>query len=111
MSIEARRDPVFAGRLPREAFVSVFVVAAIWEALSHLAPLLGIPAFAVPSLLRIAASLASVTPIDVAVTLVRVLAALVVSFVLGVAIAVAAHASWRLERYLWPLIRLLMAVP
>jgi len=111
MSLEERRDLLFVERLPREAIVSILVLAAVWEILSHLAPFLGIPAFAIPSLLRIAVSLTTIAPIDVAVTLARVLAALVLSFVLGVGVAVAMYHSGRLERYLRPLIRLLMAVP
>ena len=34
---------------PRQAFVSVLIFAAVWEVLSHLAPVLGIPPFAIPS--------------------------------------------------------------
>ena len=79
--------------------------------LSHLAPVLGIPPFAIPSLVRIAKSIATITPIDVAVTLARVIGALVVSFVLGVALAMAMYRSESLEKYLHPMIRILMAVP
>ena len=52
-----------------------------------------------------------ITPIDVLVTLLRVLGALVVSFILGVMIAIGMYLSGSLERYLRPLIRILMAVP
>jgi hypothetical protein len=37
---------------PRQTLVSLLVFAVCWEALSHLAPYLGIPPFAIPSLLR-----------------------------------------------------------
>ena len=105
------RVEVPVARLPREAIVSLAVLAALWEALSHAAPALGIPAFAVPSFLRIARSLAAVTPLDVAVTLARVIGALFVSFALGLAAAMAMYVSERLDRHVRPLVRLLMAVP
>ena len=96
---------------PRQTFVSLLALAAVWEILSHLAPVLGIPPFAIPSLVRIAKSIATITPIDIAVTLARVMAALVASFVLGLALAMAMYRSEPLEKYLHPLIRILMAVP
>jgi NitT/TauT family transport system permease protein len=111
MSLEERRDPLIGGRLPREAIISLLVFAACWEALSRLSPWLGIPPFAVPSFVRIGESLAAITFVDVAVTLARVLAALVVSFVLGVLVAIAMYLSPATERYIRPMVRLLMAVP
>ena len=62
---------------PRQTLVSLLVFAVCWETLSHLAPYLGIPPFAIPSFVKIAKSLADITPIDVAVTLARVIAALI----------------------------------
>jgi len=111
MSLEERRDPTLVTGFPRHALLSVVLFALAWEALSHLAPHIGIPSFAVPSLTRIARSLGNITWIDAAVTLARVLAALLVSFVLGLALATAMYRSQRLEHHLRPLIRLLMAVP
>lgn len=96
---------------PRQTLVSLLVFAICWEALSHLAPLLGIPPFAIPSLLRIAKSIATITPADITVTLARVIGALIASFVLGLALAMAMYRSERLEKYLHPMIRILMAVP
>jgi NitT/TauT family transport system permease protein len=96
---------------PRQTLVSLLVFAACWEALSHLAPMLGIPPFAIPSFLRIAKSVANITPIDIVVTLARVIGALIVSFVIGVSLAMAMYRSDRLENYLHPMIRILMAVP
>jgi len=96
---------------PRETFVSLLVFAVVWEVLSHLAPALGIPPFAIPSLVRIAKSIVTITPMDVAVTLARVIGALVASFVLGIALAMAMYHSQPLEKYLHPMIRILMAVP
>ena len=53
----------------------------------------------------------TITPLDVAVTLARVVGALIVSFVLGLAGAMAMYRSQAVEHHLRPLIRLLMAVP
>jgi NitT/TauT family transport system permease protein len=96
---------------PRQTLVSLLVFAVCWEALSHLAPYLGIPPFAIPSLLKIAKSIATVTPADIAVTLARVIGALIASFVIGLALAMAMYRSESLEKYLHPMIRILMAVP
>ena len=98
-------------RLPREAIVSLAIFAALWQAMSYFAPYLGIPAFAIPGFGRIGESLTKITAIDVAVTLGRVLAALVVSFLIGLATAIAMYLSPALERYLRPMVRILMAVP
>jgi NitT/TauT family transport system permease protein len=101
--------PTFA--LPRKTFISLLVFATVWEALSHIAPHLGVPPFAIPSFLTIGARLVAITPVDVAVTLARVIGALIVSFVLGIALAMAMYRSRTLDDYLHPMIRILMAVP
>ena len=62
-------------------------------------------------MLRIAKAIATITPIDIAVTLARVIGALIVSFVLGIVLAMAMYRSDTLEKYLHPMIRILMAVP
>jgi NitT/TauT family transport system permease protein len=111
MSLEEHRDSVPVLTFPRQTLVSLLVFAACWEALSHLSPWLGIPPFAVPSLLRIARSMAAITPIDLAVTLARVVVALIASFLLGLALAMAMYRSEALDNYLHPMIRILMAVP
>lgn len=111
MHPEEYREAGLDGTFSRQAVVSVLIFAALWETLSYLAPALGIPAFAIPSLTRIGRSLLTITPIDVLVTLARVIGALVASFVLGVALAVLMYQSQRLESYLRPMIRLFMAVP
>lgn len=97
--------------LPREAIISIVIFACLWQAMSYLAPTLGIPAFAIPGLGRIAQSLAKITTVDVAVTLGRVLLSLVVSFVIGLAVAIAMYLSSAIEKYLRPMVRILMAVP
>jgi NitT/TauT family transport system permease protein len=111
MHPEEYREAGLDGTFSRQAVVSVLIFAALWETLSYLAPALGIPAFAIPSLARIGRSLLTITPIDVLVTLARVIGALVASFVLGLALAVLMYQSQRLESYLRPMIRLFMAVP
>lgn len=105
------RESVPVLTFPRQTFVSLFLFAVFWETLSHLAPYLGIPPFAIPSFVRIAQSIVKITPIDIVVTLARVIAALLVSFVLGLALAMVMYRSDTLDKYLHPLVRLLMAVP
>lgn len=100
-----------ATRLPREALASLVALAVIWEFISWISPAVGIPAFAVPSLLKVAAAFKSVTFGDVLVTLVRVLAAMVISFLIGSAFAIAMYRSNAFERYAQPVVRVLMAVP
>ncbi len=111
MSLEEHREPVPSLGFPRQTLVSLLVFAVCWETLSHLAPYLGIPPFAIPSFVKIARSIADVTPIDIVVTLARVIAALIASFVLGVSLAMAMYRSEALDNYLHPMIRILMAVP
>ena len=110
MSTEHRESvPVLI--FPRQTLVSLLVFALAWEVLSHLAPTLGIPPFAIPSILRIAKAITTITPIDIVVTLARVIGALIVSFVLGIVLAMAMYRSDTLDKYLHPMIRILMAVP
>jgi NitT/TauT family transport system permease protein len=111
MPLKEHREFAVVRNFPRQTLVSLLVFAVVWEALSHLAPALGIPPFAIPSWVKIAKSVATITPIDLAVTLARVIAALIVSFVLGLALAMAMYRSQALENYLNPMIRILMAVP
>jgi NitT/TauT family transport system permease protein len=108
---EELREPVRPLTFPRHTLVSLLVFAVCWQVLSYLAPVLGIPPFAVPSLVRIAKSIATITPIDIVVTLARVIGALIASFVLGLALAMAMYRSEPLEKYLHPIVRLFMAVP
>jgi NitT/TauT family transport system permease protein len=108
---EHRASAVPTLGFPRQTLVSLLVFGVAWEALSHLAPYLGIPPFAIPSIVKIARSIADITPIDIVVTLARVIAALIASFVLGVSLAMAMYRSEPLDNYLHPMIRILMAVP
>jgi NitT/TauT family transport system permease protein len=111
MPLEEHREQVPVLSFPRQTIVSLLVFAVCWEVLSHLSPYLGIPPFAVPSLVKIAQRMVVITPLDVAVTLARVIGALIVSFVLGLAAAMAMYRSKTLDDYLHPMIRILMAVP
>ena len=108
---EGYRESVPVLIFPRQTLVSLLVFALAWELLSHLAPTLGIPPFAIPSLLRIAKAITTITPIDIVVTLARVIGALIVSFVLGIVLAMAMYRSDALDKYLHPMLRILMAVP
>ena len=93
-------------RFPREMVVGLLVLAAAWEIVSWF-----VPPFIVPGWGRILTSLAGL-PLDfVLVTMARVIGALVVSFALGLALAMAMYASSPVERYGRPFVRLLMAVP
>jgi NitT/TauT family transport system permease protein len=100
-----------SGIFSRQSLISLIVFLAFWEMMSHFAPALGIPAFAIPSLARIAHSLIGITAVDVVVTVGRVIGALVLSFLLALFLATAMYRSERLESYLHPMIRLFMAVP
>jgi NitT/TauT family transport system permease protein len=110
-AIEEHRTPVPSLTFPRQTAASLLIFAVCWETLSHLSPLLGIPPFAVPSFGTIARSMAAITVLDVAVTLARVIGALAASFALGLVLAMAMYRSDMLEKYLHPLVRILMAVP
>ena len=111
MALETPRESVPDTAFPKQTLVSLLIFAAAWEALSHLAPHLGIPPFAVPSLVKIGKSIATITPLDIVVTLARVIGALIISFVVGVLAAMAMYRSETLDNYLHPMIRILMAVP
>lgn len=97
-----------AGRWPKETIVSLAAFFVLW----HLASMV-LPPFVAPSWARIGRSLADIVtqPDFIAVTVVRVVVALLVSFVIGMALAISMYRFETLERYLMPLIKLLMAVP
>jgi NitT/TauT family transport system permease protein len=111
MHLNEYREAGLDGRLSRQTVFSLLLFVIAWEVLSYFAPALGIPAFAVPSFVRIGQSLLTITPIDIVVTVARVVGALILSFVLGLFLAMAMYRSETLESYLHPLIRLFMAVP
>ena len=93
-------------RFPREMVIGLVLLAVAWEIASYF-----VPPFVVPGWGRIFGALAGLPLQYVAVTLARVAVALVLSFVLGLLLAVAMYGSDRVERYGRPIVRLLMAVP
>jgi len=93
-------------RFPREMVIALALLAVLWELLSFV-----VPPFVIPGWERIFKSLFALRLDFVLVTLVRVVAALVLSFVLGLALAMAMYLSGTVERYGRPIVRLLMAVP
>lgn len=98
--------PRGALRFPREAIVSLLAFAVVWELASMV-----LPPFVVPSWGRILTSLVNLRLDFVLVTLARVAAALVLSFLLGLGVAIAMYASTAVDRYTRPLVRLLLAIP
>lgn len=111
MPLNEYREAALGGAFSRQTALSLLIFIVCWQLLSYFAPALGIPPFAIPSLMRIGESLLTITPVDVAVTLARVIGALVLSFALGVLLAMMMYRSEVLESYLFPMVRLFMAVP
>jgi len=99
-------DVLHAGRLPKETFISLAVFVLAW----HVASLV-LPPFVAPSWGRILRSLLGLRLDFVAITVARVFAALVLSFALGLLGAVAMYRWEAVQRYLLPMVKLLMAVP
>jgi ABC-type nitrate/sulfonate/bicarbonate transport system permease component len=93
-------------RFPREMIIVLILIAVLWEIVSWM-----VPPYVVPGWGRILGSLSELRMDFVLVTLARVAAALLISFLLGLAFAVAMYLSTPVERYLRPVVRLLMAVP
>jgi NitT/TauT family transport system permease protein len=93
-------------RFPRELVVGLLALAVAWEIVS-----LFVPPFIVPGWERIFRSLITLRLDFVLITLARVIAALVVSFVLGLGMAMAMYVWLPVERYGRPIVRLFMAVP
>jgi NitT/TauT family transport system permease protein len=93
-------------RFPREMVIGLLILAVAWQIASLFAP-----PFIVPGWQRIFASLVKLRADFVLITLARVVAALLLSFALGLGLAVAMYASTPVERYGRPIVRLFMAVP
>ena len=93
-------------RFPYEPVIALAVFAIAWEITSwFVAP------FVIPGWERIFKAMFNLQLEFVAITLARVAAALVLSFVIGLALAMAMYMWSPVERYLRPIVRLLMAVP
>jgi len=101
-------EVVHGGRWPKETIVSLVAFAVLW----HFASMV-LPPFVAPSWARIGKSLLDIAgrPDFIAITVARVGVALIVSFALGTAVAVAMFRWDAVERYSMPLVKLLMAVP
>jgi NitT/TauT family transport system permease protein len=93
-------------RGPREAIVSLGLLAVGWQVLSFFAP-----PFVVPGWERILRALVTLPMVYTAVSVARVAAALAASFVLGVVLAVAMYGAPAVERYGMPILRVVLAVP
>lgn len=108
--IGGRVFAVFTGgesfRFPRENIVTILVFIVLWELLASVSP-----PYVIPSWGRIFQSLIDLRMDFVFITLARVLAALIISFVLGLGFAILMYASNTFERYANPVVRLFMAVP
>jgi NitT/TauT family transport system permease protein len=96
----SRFSPIF------DAVIVFTVFAVLWQLAS-----LRYPAFQVPGWERITEGLAGLRYDYVLVSLARVIAALVISFVLGMAVALAMYIWDGMDRFATPLLRLIMAVP
>ena len=81
-------------RFPREMVVALLALAAAWQLVS-----LFVPPFVVPGWQRIVKSLVTLRLDFVLITLARVVVALIVSFALGLGLAVLMYASTPVERY------------
>ena len=96
------------GKWPKEAIISLGVFVVLW----HFASML-LPPFVAPSWARIGKSLLEIAgqPEFIAITVARVAISLVISFVIGLGMAMLMYWSDRVERYTMPMVKLLMAVP
>jgi len=95
-----------AFRRPGETLIAVAIFAIVWELLAWVCP-----PYVIPGWGRIFHSFIELNGDFVIISLLRVAAALVISFVLGLGVAVAMYSSASFERYAKPLVRLFMAVP
>jgi ABC-type nitrate/sulfonate/bicarbonate transport system permease component len=93
-------------RFPREMVIVLFAIAVLWEIVSW-----RVSPFVVPGWERIFHSLVTLRLDFVLITLARVAAALLTSFVLGIAFSLAMYLWSPFENYFRPVVRLFMAVP
>jgi ABC-type nitrate/sulfonate/bicarbonate transport system permease component len=85
---------------------AVLTLAIGWEIASHIAP-----TYAIPGWGRIVDALVNIPVKDVAITILRLVASMVVSFFLGLAVSSLLFERPIAEAYWMPFVRLLMAVP
>jgi NitT/TauT family transport system permease protein len=96
------------GKWPKEAIISLAAFVVLW----HFASMV-LPPFVAPSWARIGKSLLEIAgqPEFIAITIARVAVALVISFFIGLGLAMLMYWSNAVERYSMPMVKLLMAVP
>ena len=97
----APRSPVV---LLNVASIATFALA--WQIASYFAP-----RYAVPGWERIIGALSTVGVSDTLITTARIMVSMVVSFILGLALALLVFERAYVEAYVMPFVRLLMAVP
>ena len=95
---------VFRGR--KEYLISLLILAIAWEIASYI-----FPSYAVPSWSVIISTLLTLDMTHAYITVARVMLSLTAAFVIGFILAVVMYLSSRLERYLMPIVNLIMAVP
>ncbi|MEM1993856.1 MAG: ABC transporter permease subunit [Nitrososphaerales archaeon] len=93
-------------KIGKEAIISLILFGVAWQIVS-----LFTPSYIVPGWQVIFDKMIRLQPYQIYVTVVRVVLALVVSFGLGVLGAVVMYLSKKLENYISPLVKLVMAVP
>jgi NitT/TauT family transport system permease protein len=89
-----------------QSALTLMVVAALWEVFARLTP-----AYIAPTWGAIVAAVAELRLEFILTTTTRVVVALAVSFVIGMALAIALFAMPRVESYTLPVVNLIMAVP
>lgn len=95
--------------LRRETFITLAAAAVVWQLLALATPDYIIPGW--PTIGRSLWTLLSTRPGWIALTVARVLVSLGLAFFLGMAAALTFYLHTRWERYLMPLVRIVMAVP
>jgi NitT/TauT family transport system permease protein len=86
--------------------ISIVGFAIAWQIASYYAP-----AYAVPSWQRIGAEILNIPPYDVTISVARLLASMMLSFIIGLAVSTTLFERPLLESLVLPFVKLLMAVP
>jgi NitT/TauT family transport system permease protein len=93
-------------KIGKEAIISLIIFGVAWQIVSFFTP-----SYIVPGWQVIFGKMLTLQPNQIYVTVGRVILSLVVSFALGVLGAVIMYLSKKLENYISPLVKLIMAVP
>lgn len=86
--------------------MAILAVVVLWDVLSYL-----MPAYAVPHWSRILSALAHIPVQDVAISILRILISMLLSFVIGIICSILMFERPNFEAFFLPLIKLVMAVP